>query len=192
MDQWIQLIGRAKAIIDNGMCRVGPRLDRESRQDAFLTRGAGRSIDLSDAVVQLCSHDHANEALPILRALTEVGVAMRWVAAADADSDRAGAALAELQAGSWDEGWSDERVSKRAEEAGLTTEDLSAVLRSSMMFFVGGRSAIPWGHVFFEPGQSGASATTVLRLSARMMGHVLRSLEEHWNGCFPGAEALWE
>ena len=51
---------------------------------------------------------------------------------------------------------------------------------------------LPWGHVFEDNAQKGASGDDVLRTAAAIMGHVLKALELHWPGKFNGAEHLWE
>ncbi|MDE2293345.1 MAG: hypothetical protein KGL53_14785, partial [Elusimicrobia bacterium] len=75
-----QRVGRAKAVIDSGLCRVGPRLGRDDAQAAVLTGGASRALALSDAVVGLCGRDHPLEALPLVRQLAETAVELRWTA----------------------------------------------------------------------------------------------------------------
>jgi len=101
VEDLIQRVGQAKAFIDNGLCRVGPKLNPGHKTAALLTGGASRSLALSDAIVRLCRHDHPTEALPVLRQLVEVAITLRWAAAGEGGSERAKAVLEETAAAHW-------------------------------------------------------------------------------------------
>ncbi|MFA6030970.1 MAG: hypothetical protein WC969_14030 [Elusimicrobiota bacterium] len=185
MEELIRKVGRVKVLIDNGMCRVGPRLDSASALDAALVRGAGRALLLSDAVVALCRAGRPHEALPLLRQLAAVAAAMRWIPLAQSD-ERARAVSSEWGCSRWDALWSDEALRERARTAGLA-EDAEAVLSSCREFAVGGDSTLPWAHVFPENRRESLAPERVLELAGRLMGHVLRGLDARWQGDFPGA-----
>ena len=183
-----QRVGRAKAVIDNGLCRVGPRLDAHDDQAAALTGAASRALALADAVVRLCLEDHPAEALPLLRHLAETAVELRWIAA---DPSRAAAALAALRSPRWDGLWDDDRLASRAREAGMAEEDVASVRALALDFVAGNRTGAPWSHIFAANGHPTLEAGRVLALAARLMGHVLEGLDARWPGAFPGAEELW-
>lgn len=182
-----QRVGRAKAVIDNGLCRVGPRLDSRDAQAAALTGAASRAIALADAVVRLCLGDHPAEALPLLRQLAETAVDLRWTAE---DPARAPALPGEREPARWDGLWDDERLCARAREAGMAGDDVSAVLGLAEDFAAGNRAGAPWSHIFPANGRPAPEPGRVLALAARFMGHVLAGLDARWPGIFPGAEEL--
>ncbi|MFH2203608.1 MAG: DUF5677 domain-containing protein [Elusimicrobiota bacterium] len=192
VEDLIQRVGQAKAFIDNGLCRVGPKLKPGHKLEALLAGGASRALALSDAVVRLCRHDHSTEALPLLRQLTEVAVVLRWAAAGDDAEERAKTALKEMAAARWDTLWPAERVSERAAQAGISQQDLGVVLEGSVDFVVGNSTGAPWSHIFTENQRPAADPQAVLAAAVRMMGHVLRAMDVKWAGDFPGAEAMWE
>ncbi|MBI2362603.1 MAG: hypothetical protein HYV15_04395 [Elusimicrobia bacterium] len=186
-EELAQAVGRAKALIDNGLCRVGPRLDRGDAQAAVLTGAASRALALSDAAVRLCSGDHAAEALPLLRQLCETAVELRWTAG---DAARAVGALAALESPRWQTLWDDAILRSRAGEAGVPEGDVSAVLGLAADFTGSNRAGAPWSHIFPASGRRAPEAARVLALTARFMGHALAGLEARWPGNFPGAEEL--
>jgi hypothetical protein len=194
MDDLIRRIGLAKVIIDNGMCRVGPQLDAASAVDQQLVRGAGRAIQLSDAVVALCRQGHANEALPIVRQLCETAASLCWLAAAlDAGARSSGARAEELarewEGSKWSMLWPEERLLRRAREGGLA-EDAHAVLGLCREFVQGGPLTLPWAHRFGWGRLECLLPRTVLGRAASIMAHVLQALELRWPGGFPGAEKI--
>ena len=211
LDELMRRVGQAKAIVDSGMCRVGPRLDPARSSDGWLSGAASRALGLSDAVVALCRHGRPNEALPVLRQLAETAAAMRWLAAAlpsneeekggqarrgagsgAGDPERRAASLsAELREARWDRLWEQDRFLSRAREAGVPAAEAQETLALASQFACGGSSSAPLSHVFAGNQAPGADAGRVLRLAVRWLGHALQALETRWPGSFPGAETLW-
>lgn len=196
MEDLIQRVGKAKAFIDNGMCRVGPKLDKDRKGDALLSAASSRAISLADAVLQLCRHGHANEALPLLRHLAEAAVWMRWLASsgeADLADGRARRLAEELRTPQWEGLWSAPRLRQRLREAQMSDAEAEAeVLINACYDFVHGNAAVvPWNHVFSETQHAGARPEDVLRLTAFWMSHAVKALDARWPGQFPGAEQIW-
>jgi hypothetical protein len=186
LQELIQRIGQARPTIDNGMLRVGPRLDKASRVDALLTGAASRALSLADAVVQLCRQDHANEALPVLRQLAEIAVAVRNTKT----EERAAEILESWESPCWESLWPREGFPARAREAGLGEERISRLETLCRDFTRANRAVIPWSHVYSENQHPGADSATVLGLTSAMLGHLLLGLEARWPEAFPGAEAF--
>jgi len=192
MKEFIDKLTKAKADIDAGMCRVGPRLEGRRPEQSFLTGGASRAIVLADAIIQLCRREHSAEAGPIVRHLAETAIAMRWVAAEpDAAGEKALRVIAELDSADWDHLWSSERLLRRAGEVGIDSGDLDGILKGAEHFARSGRMILPWAHAFPENNHKGIAAKNVLRQTTRMMGHVTRALEIFWPKNFSGTEELW-
>lgn len=187
IDELERRIGMAKAVIDNGFCRVGPRLDRADLQGAALTGGASRALGLADAVVGLCRRDHPAEAAVLVRQLAVTAADLAWAAA---DAARAPAALAELDAPSWGSLFDEARWLERAAAAGIPAGDVSAVAALATDFQAGNRAVAPWSHVYSQNSRPAPDPVSVMRLTARLMGRVLRALDGRWPGTFPGAEEL--
>ena len=187
MKELAQAVGRAKAVIDNGLCRVGPRLSPDDVQAAVLTGSASRALALSDAVVGLCGRDHPGEALALVRQLAETAVELRWVAA---DPARAPEAAAALEAPAWAGAWPEPRFKERALAAGVPERDVSETLAFAADFLAGNRTGAPWSHVFAVNNRPAPEAARVLALTVRLIGHVVSGLETRWPGAFPGAEEL--
>jgi hypothetical protein len=186
----IRQIGQVKARMDNGMCRVGPRLDKGSRTDALLTGDASRCVGLADAVVQLCRQDHPNEALPLLRHLADAVTEMAWVLAAQDTEARAGEALGEGGRSCAGEAWPAETLLERARLAGLPPPELEELLGACREFPRSGRSALPWSHVYGENQRRGLDSSAVLRLTVRWMARALKTLDARWPASFPGGDEL--
>ena len=183
----IQMIGQAKAYIDNGLCRVGPKLDPQDAASAVLAGGASRALALADAVAALCRQNRPAEALPILRHLAETAVRMNWVAN---DTSRAEEALKDLEAERWELLWPTDRLLKRAEEAGMKAEDLKNVVQTAASYARNGLQSAPWTHAF-ERNKPASGGERALELAVRLMGHVLAALDRRWPESFPGKEAMW-
>lgn len=184
MQELIRRIGRARPTIDNGMLRIGPRLDKSSRLDALLTGAASRALSLADAVVQLCRQDHANEALPVLRQLAEVAVAVRGTRSEEA----AAGLLALWETPRWELLWPAEGFGPRAREAGLPEDESVRIETLCRDFTRANRAVIPWSHVFEENRHPGSDAATVLGLTASMLAQVLRGMHARWPDAFPETE----
>jgi len=184
LQELIQRIGRARPTIDNGMLRIGPRLDKTSRLDALLTGTASRALSLADAVVQLCRQDHANEALPVLRQLAELAVTAR----ATRTEERAGELLSLWEAPRWELLWPAEGLGARAREAGLPEGEITRIETLCRDFTRANRAVIPWSHVYEENQHPGCDAQTVLSLAAAMLAHVLLGLHARWPESFPKTE----
>lgn len=185
MQELIQRVGRAKAFIDNGMCRVGPGMDESSVGDALLVRGAGRAIVLADAIVALCRQDHPEEALAVLRQLAETAVSLRWLAAMP--EQRAPSLESDLRSVRWENLWEEERFLTRAREAGLEAE-AKETLSYCIHFVRGGRVTLPWGHRFGPKQDAELHVEEVLRRAGAWLNLVLKALDARWPGFFPGAE----
>lgn len=185
----IRLVGQAKAYIDKGLCRIGPKFEAADAASAFLAAGASRSLALTDAAAGLCRANRPAEALPLLRHLAETAVAMNWVVG---DTSRAEEAEKDLHVKDWQNLWSSERLLKRAKEAGIDAADLKRILESAADFVRSGLEGGPWTHVFEKNKHAAVEVAAVLRLVVRMMGHVLQALETRWPKSFPGAEEMWE
>lgn len=185
----IRLVGQAKAYIDKGLCRIGPKFEAADAAAAFLAAGASRSLALTDAAAGLCRANRPAEALPLLRHLAEIAVGMNWVAACPS---RAGEAEKDLHGEDWQTLWPSGRLLSRANECGMPTQDLEAILRHAADFVRSGLEGGPWTHVFEKNKHAAVEVTAVLRLVVRMMGHVLQALETRWPKSFPGAEEMWE
>ena len=187
LDESERRISMAKAVIDNGFCRVGPRLDRADLQAAALTGGASRALGLADAVVSLCRRDHPAEAVVLVRQLAETAAEVAWAAA---DVARGPEALKSLEAPRWDALFDEARWRARASGAGWPAEDLDAVSALAVDFITGNRAVAPWSHAFPQNTRPAPEAQRVMALTARLMGRVLAALEARWPGTFPGAEEL--
>lgn len=187
IDELERRIGMAKAVIDNGFCRVGPRLDRADLQGAALTGGASRALGLADAVVGLCRRDHPAEAAVLVRQLAETAADVAWAAR---DASRAEAALSGLEAARWDALFDEARWRARASEAGIPEADVAAVAALAADFLAGNRAVAPWSHIYPQNSRPAPDPVRVMALTARLMGRVLAALEARWPGTFPGAEEL--
>lgn len=187
IDELERRIGMAKAVIDNGFCRVGPRLDRGDLQGAALTGGASRALGLADAVVGLCRRDHPAEAAVLVRQLAETAADVAWAAR---DGARGPEALAALDAPRWESLFDEARFRARAAEAGFPEGDVAAVLGLAADFLAGNRAVAPWSHIYPQNARPAPDPARVMALTARLMGRVVAALEGRWPGTFPGAEEL--
>jgi hypothetical protein len=189
MNESIKTVGLAKTRVDAGFSRVGRRLKAGDPADRALMTLAARAVSSGNALTLLCRDGLANEALPLLRAIADFALTMRWIAAADTDT-RARVALAELDAPRWEGFWNDARDKERAENFGVPVWAVQAALGSAPDFARGGAQGLPWGHVFAEGLLPGRKADEILAAAAVWLALALEALDRRWPGDFPGAAEM--
>jgi hypothetical protein len=189
MNELIKTVGLAKMRVDAGFSRVGRRLKADDPADRALMLLAARAVSSGNALTLLCRDGHANEALPLLRAVAEFSSVMRWVAAAET-GPRARVALAELEAPRWEGLWPDARLKERAEDFGVPVWAAAAALGSAPDFSRGNASGLPWGHVFAESNLTGRKAEEILASAAVWLALALEALDRRWPGDFPGSSEM--
>lgn len=189
MNELIKTVGLAKARVDAGFSRVGRRLKADDPADRALMLLAARAVSTGNALMLLCRDGHANEALPLLRALADFSSSMRWIAAAET-GPRARAALAELDAPRWEGLWPDARLKERAEDFGVPVWAAAAALGSAPDFSRGNAAGLPWGHVFADGNLPGRKAEETLAAAAVWLALALEALDRRWPGDFPGAAEM--
>jgi len=190
MKELIALTGLAKTRMDAGFSRVGRRLSASDPADRALMIMAARAIAQANAAAVLSERGLANEALPLLRAIAELCLMMRWVAEKESTA-RAIAALDELQDPDWETHWPSARLRERADAYAVPGAALEAVLGSVADFARGSAQGLPWGHIFADGTRPGRRAEDVLPAAAVFLGHALKALDARWPGEFPGAEEMW-
>jgi hypothetical protein len=189
MNELIKTVGMAKSRVDAGFSRVGRRLKAEDPADRALSLLAARAVSSGNALMLLSREGHANEALPLLRAIAEFAATMRWIAAAES-GPRALAALAELDAPRWEALWSDGRLKERAENFGVPVWAAMTALGSARDFARGNAQGLPWGHVFAEGALPGRKPEETLASAAVWLALALEALDRRWPGDFPGAAEM--
>lgn len=189
MTELIKVVGLAKTRADAGFSRVGRRLKSDDPADKAMTVMAARAVSTANALAVLCREGHANEALPLLRAIAEFALTMRWVSAAES-GPRARVALAELDAPRWGEMWPDPRAKERAEAFGVPVWATLAALGSAADFARGNAQGLPWGHAFSDGALAGKKAEEVLAAAAVWLALALEALDRRWPGDFPGAAEM--
>lgn len=189
MNELIKTVGMAKTRVDAGFSRVGRRLKADEPADRALMTLAARAVSSGNALMMLCREGHANESLPLLRAVAEFAATMRWIAAAES-GPRARAVLAELDAPRWEALWSDTRLKERAENFGVPVWAAIAALGSAPDFARGNAQGLPWGHVFSEGTLAGRKPEEILASAAVWLALGLEALDRRWPGDFPGAAEM--
>lgn len=187
MKELIALVGKAKVVVDAGFSKVGRTLGSPKPADRAAMMLAARAVSAANALCALCERGHANESLPLLRAVAEWSLALRWLAQ-DADA-RAQDALDELNA-EWDALWPVARLRERAGAFAVPALTLAAAAESAPHFSRGNAQGLPWGHVAADSCLPAKPAEEVLKACAVFLGHALAGLNERWPGEFPGSEEL--
>lgn len=187
MKELITLVGKAKVSVDAGFSKVGRKLGSPQPADRAAMVLAARAVSAANALCALCERGHANEALPLLRAVAEWSLALRWMTQ-DGDA-RAQAVLAELDA-EWDGLWPVARLRERAAAFAVPAITLAAAAESAPHFSRGNAQGLPWGHAAAQSCLPGKPAEEVLKACAVFLGHALAGLDQRWPGEFPGAEEL--
>lgn len=193
MKQYTELLGLAKARIDNGFSQVGKgkKLAEADAAHRALMLLASRAVAVSNALMLLAMNNHANEALPLLRSLLQLAVEARWIAEKD-HTARAKEFFTHQADADWERFWSRERLLKRMTHLGFQKTLEERALLSCYDHVHANAQGLPWGHVFSENAQKGVTGEEALRSAAAIMGHVVKALDLHWPGNFEGAEQLWE
>jgi hypothetical protein len=184
MKEGLQRLGRAKTVIDRGFSRLGPELKAEDDAARALMLLSCRSVAVANALMVLVQHNHANEALPLLRSLLELVVGMRWIAAADSAA-RAQGFLEEYARPQWDGIWSDRRLKERCAAVGFPDAVRERIQGWCREHQWGNSSGLPWAHVFAAPQPPDAPASEVLETAGTLMGEAVAALERHWPERFP-------
>lgn len=190
MKELLACVGLAKVRVDAGFSRVGRRLSAADSADRLLMTLAARAVSSGNALMVLCREGHANEALPLLRAVAESALSMRWVCA-DA-AGRAETAWTELEAARWETLWPEPRAQQRAKSFGVPAWAADAALGSAQDFARGNAAGLPWGHMFGDSQLPGRKPEDVLAATAVWLSLVLEALDRRWPGEFPGASEMRE
>jgi len=188
MKELLACVGLAKVRVDAGFSRVGRRLSATDPADRVLMTLAARAVSSGNALMVLCRDGHGNESLPLLRAVAECALSMRWVSA-DA-AGRAEAVWAELAAARWETLWPEARARESAQSFGVPTWAADAALGSAQDFARGNAAGLPWGHVFSDSQLPGRKPEEVLAAAAVWLSLALEALDRRWPGEFPGASEM--
>jgi Family of unknown function (DUF5677) len=189
LNELLKTVGLAKVRADAGFSRVGRRLKADDPADRALMILAARAVSAGNAVMVLCREGQPNEALPLLRAVAEFALAMRWISAADTAA-RAAEVLAALDRPEWDALWPGPRARERAESFGIPAKAVAAALGSAADFARGNAQGLPWGHAFSDAALPGRKADEVLAAAAVWLALALEALDRRWPGEFPGAAEM--
>lgn len=188
MKELLACVGLAKVRVDAGFSKVGRKLSAADPADRVLMTLAARAVSEGNALMVLCREGHANEALPLLRAVAGCALVARWVCA-DAPG-RAADAWKELEAARWGSLWSEAGVQERAQSFGVPAWAAEAALGSAQDFARGNAAGLPWGHVFGASQLTGRKPEEVLAAAAVWLALVLEALDRRWPGEFPGASEM--
>lgn len=191
MKTHVELLGLAKARIDNGFSQVGKGLRSEDPAHRALMLLASRAVAVSNALMLLSMNNHANEGLPLLRSLLQLAVEARWISEKDSRA-RAEDFFARHKDAEWDRIWSGADLRRRMRELGFQRDLEERALMSCYDHVHANAQGLPWGHVFQENAGKGVSGEEALRAAGAIMGHVVKALDLHWPEKFPGAEQFWE
>lgn len=187
-DQYVKLIGMGKAHIDKGFSKVGRRLEPGNPVHMVLTGLASRAIAIANAVALLGLNNHSNEALPLLRSLFEISLHMRLVA--QEGRARAEGFIKEYGEPDWERLLPSASLKERARGLGYAEGLAEKILSLCRPYLHANAAGVPWGHVFAKDRTAEISAEEVMRMTALVMGHVVKALDLEW-GEFTGAEDIW-
>ncbi len=189
MNDLIKIVGLAKIRADAGFSRVGRRLNAADPSDRALMVLTARALSVANALTRLCIDGHANESLPLLRALAEFSSTARWMVIADIGT-RARAALTELERAQWTDLWDDQRSQERARAASVSADATELALGSASDFVRGNAQGLPWGHIFSDGLLPGRKPEEILAAAGQWLSLVLEALDRKWPGDFPGAAEM--
>jgi hypothetical protein len=189
MTELVKLVGQVKTRMDTGFSRVGKTLDAKDQSQAALMMLASRCASIGNAVMVLVQHQHANEALPLVRSLFELAFRMRAIAAGDVKGE---ALFLEVRGSDWNAFWDSVRLDGWMARHGVSDQARDAVSRFCADHAQANALGLPWGHVFEQNQVKGQSSEGVLKLAAVALGQALKALEMRWPGAFEGAEQIWE
>ncbi|HAM34485.1 MAG TPA: hypothetical protein DEB40_10000 [Elusimicrobia bacterium] len=179
----VERIGMAKTAVDRGFSLVGPGLNPADEAAQALMLLACRSVALANAVAVLVKHNHAHEALALLRSLLELAAHARWIAQEQSEA-RAREFLREHGEARWEKLWPQSRLARRLEDLGMSRE-LGARIEDWCQGHIWGNAAgLPWAHVFSSARRREVSPQDVLGATADLMAEVVSALERRWPGKF--------
>lgn len=188
----IQAVGLAKSKVDHGFSEVGRELRADDPAQRALTTLAARSIALANALVVLVQHDHANEAIPLLRSLVGAAAEMRWIA--DGSSESRARAFLSDSGGSGEPLWSGAALRERLARYGFSARAREA-LGWDRAHWRANAQGLPWGHVFADregdpPSPEPVAPEALLEAAVESLGQALFALHQLWPASFEGSEEL--
>jgi len=192
MKNLIQAVGFAKSKVDHGFSQVGRELRADDPAHRALMTLAARSIALGNALVVLVQHDHANEAVPMLRSLIGAAAEMRWIA--DGSSDSKARAFLSQSGASGDPLWSGAALRERLGRYGFSARAREA-LGWDEAHWRANAQGLPWGHVFADaaggsPAPQPVTSEALLEAAVESLAQVLNALHQVWPASFDGADEL--
>ncbi len=184
-----EVLAFAKATVDNGLSRLGRRLDPRSPVDAALVFLAARALALADAVFLLAKGGRAAESAPLCLTVIRFSLSMEEALRPE-EAARVRAWIEKSSESGWEGLW--EGLGRDMEKAGYSERALSAARRAKRAFLRGNARALPWIHVFEEEGGGEMSPEDVMLSALEALGRAVEALEARWPGSFSGAREMRE
>jgi len=178
----MSLLSSAKAKIDNGFSRLGPKLDFTDPAQRTLMLLASRTISISNAVVLLSRHDLSTEAVPLLFSLIGIAAQMRWIAEKD-HSQRAREFSSELRQSASGWFWDVAKLKEKMARMDFDSQLIDALDHVLLEHIEGNVEGLPWGHSLPE-SRKGLTQDELLDVAALAIRHVLKALDAFWPGSF--------
>lgn len=189
MEPSLEIVALGKARIDNGLSRLGRRIDSKNPVDCALLLFAARAVASSNAAALLVAHGYEIEASLVLRVLGELAIWMRWIMEKD-NTARAGTALREIEEPGWQFHWEKKGSIKRATHLDFEPFLQEALSGFHLARFHSKAGHVPWDHLVHKEFPSALSGAQATRAAALFLAHVLEALNARWPDYFPGAAEI--
>lgn len=157
----------------------------ETSKEEFLIGSSIRSINLSKAIINLCSSGFIAESVILLRSLIETSVNMRWVMNGDS-TRRVKAYFATIDEPEWLGYWSRSSMGKKISEIGFRKDYYTIVVLACHQYVHGKPESLPYRTMFpTKRSRDFIDEDMMYLISALMLGHVIKALRTQWPQAFP-------
>lgn len=187
------LIQEAKKKIDEGFDKMGRKIEKPSFLERYLIASTLKAIRLTDVIIFLCKNNFTNESLIILRSLIEHSVNMRWIMNKNTEQ-RLNEYLSDLGKMKFGDHWTQSKLDQRMKDVGFKNKDYyDFVVKITYAHSHVNASSLEWHKVINDERLKGEgfSSNAIYSIVAQTLGHVLKSLDIHFNGFFNYYDYVW-
>lgn len=188
-----KLINEVKEKIDQGFDKMERQIKNPSMIDRYSLAATYKAIKFSDAIITLCRSGLVDESMPILRSLIEHSINMRWIMIKNT-KNKLKKYLNDLGEKGFGEEWTNGSLLKRMEDVGFKNRDYyDFCVKFTYSFSHVNASSLNWSEVINHPKlqKSRMSPQATYAVVAQMLGHVMKALDDHFNGYFKDYNSIW-
>jgi hypothetical protein len=179
--------------IDNGFNKFGRSINNPTIIDRYLLASTYKAVRFCKSILLLCHHGFADESMSVLRSLVELSLNMRWIMEKDTKA-RLKEYMTDLGKKGFGAKWTDRDLFSRIQELGFGRDYYDFCIKPIYSYAHVNSSSLRWGEVIDHPqlSKDGFNPEAVYQVVAQMLGHIMKSLDTQYKGCFPNYNKYWK